>query len=276
MISHGFFGKLPTMGDFVSRGWLTSGREGLDRLLQEAIAELLASSPIGKEAILQAPSSALSIRPGVIGDQGVVALVLPSQDRVGRVFPLCAGVQWTEDGQGGMGWPSPSYVRALLICVQRCIEAAAEPDMLLSEIVALGSPREYSAVAFSLGGDETMPRLPAETKLLRVQGPLELMSPAQTALCSTLNVASELLGQRLNADGEAQDFFALRRIESGAPLAAMFDGVWAGRGWDSYLVPKMLVEATPLVVPLVDDDPTKPRPRAIDIARPLPDSPDAL
>ena len=175
-----------------------------------------------------------------------------------------------------MGWPSPAYVRALLMCVQRCVEAAAGPEMLLSEIVALGSPREFPAISLSLGGDETVPRLRAETKLLRVQGPLALMSPAQTALCSTLNEASDLLGLRLDAGGEAQDFFVARRIESGAPLAAMFDGLWAERGWVSYLASSETVEAQPVVVPQFDDDATQPRPRAIDNARPPPDSLDAV
>ena len=262
------------MGDFVSRGWLTSAREGLDRLLLEAIAALLASSSVGKQAIAQAPCVVLSIRPGVIGDQGVVAVVLPSQDRVGRTFPLCAGVQWTEDGQGGMGWPSLDYTRALIARVHRCIDAEAEPDVLLSEIVALGSPRQFRPTFVGLGGDETLPRLSAEIKLLRVQGPLAVMSPALTSLCSMLNEASDVLGIRLDATGDAQDFFVCRRIDSGAALASMFDGHWVERGWASY----QALAAGPVLrasdVPNIDEDATQPRHRAIDTAAGVPDSRD--
>lgn len=276
MITHGFFGKLPTMGDFVSRGWLTSSREGLDRLLVEAIAELLASSAAGSQAVAEAPCVVLSIRPGVIGDQGVVAVVLPSQDRVGRTFPLCAGVQWTEDGQGGMGWPSLAYSRALIVRVLECVDAQAEPDALLSEIVALGSPRQFRQTFVGLGGDETLPRLSAETKLLRVQGPLAVMSPAHAALCSMLNEASDVLGIRLDEHGEAQDFFVCRRVESGAALASMFDGRWVERGWTSYDAPTPSTAQRPAALENIDDDATQPRHRAIDTAAAAPDSLDSL
>ncbi len=276
MITHGFFGKLPTMGDFVSRGWLTSSREGLDRLLVGAIAELLASSAAGKQAVAKSPWVVLSIRPGVIGDQGVVAVVLPSQDRVGRTFPLCAGVQWTEDGQSGMGWPSLAYSRALIVRVLQCIDAQAEPDELLSEIVALGSPRQFRQTFVGLGGDETLPRLGAETRLLRVQGPLAEMSPAHAALCSMLNDASDVLGIRLDAQGEAQDFFVCRRVESGAALASMFDGRWIERGWTSYDAPDLSSAQRPAPVENIDDDATQPRHRAIDTAAAAPDSLDSL
>lgn len=263
------------MGDFVSRGWLTSAREGLDKLLQEAMAAVLAASSTGKETIANAPCLVVSIRPGVIGDQGVVAVVLPSQDRVGRTFPLCAGVQWTEDGQGGMGWPSLDYTRALIARVQRCIDAEAEPDMLLSEIVAVGSPRQFRPTFSGLGSDETLPRLGAETKLLRFQGPLAAMSPASTLLCSMLSDASDLLGIRLDTTGEAQDFLVCRRVESGAALAAMFDGGWVERGWVSYQPPAKGAAVNPTNLLKIDDDATLPRHRAIDARTPAPDSLDS-
>jgi type VI secretion system protein ImpM len=265
VITHGFFGKLPTMGDFVGRGWLNSMREGLDKLLQEAFRELLQSSPDGKQAILAAPCVVLSIRPGVIDEQGLEAVLLPSQDRVGRIFPLCAGVQWTEDGQGGMGWPSLDYTRSLIATVQRCLDAEVDPDVLLSEIAALGSPRQYRQTFTGLGEDETLPRLSSQTKLLRIQASLAATEPALRGLCSMLTEASDLLGIRLDAVGGAMDFCACRRVKSGAELAALFDGCWAKYGWTSYEAPPPSVQANVEAAPEVDPDATKPRVRAIDI-----------
>lgn len=260
------------MGDFVSRGWLTSSREGMDRLLVQAIGALLVSSAGGKQAVAGVPCVALSIRPGVIGDQGVVSVVLPSQDRVGRTFPLCAGVQWTEDGQGGMGWPSLDYTRTLMARVQRCIDAQAEPDVLLAEVVAHGSPRQFRPTFAGLGGDETLPRLGAEVKLLRLQGPMAALSAPLTALCSMLNEASEVLGLRLDAFGEVQDFFVCRRLETGAALAAVFDGGWLERGWTSYGTPAPAPLPSSLDLPNIDEDATQPRHRAIDTVAAATDS----
>ena len=259
------------MGDFVSRGWLTSSREGLDKLLQEALAALLSSSATGKEAIMHAPCLVLTIRPGVIGDQGVVTVVLPSRDRVGRIFPLCAGVQWTDE-KSCMGWPSLDYANALIARVQCSVDADADLDALLTEVVALGSPQQFRQTFHELGGDETLPRLAADTKLLRVQGPLTAMSPALTALCSMLTGASDLLGMCLAANGEAQEFFACRQFDSGAPLAALFDGAWAEHGWTSYGAPEELAVLKPAVVIKFGDDATQPRHRMIDTVAPAPDS----
>ena len=294
MITHGFFGKIPTTGDFIGRGWRSGAREGLDRLLQQAIATLLSSSENGKEAMLQAPYVMLSIRPGVVGEQGVEVAVLPSQDRVGRVFPLCAGVQWTDDGQGGMGWPSLDYGRALIGAVQRGVDAGADPDSLLSEIVAVGSPRQFPATFAERSEDETVPRLPAGSNWLKFQGPQAAIASSTAALCGLLQGRSDLLGVRFDDRGEAGEFFACRRYDSGEPLAALFDGRWAERDWFSLDVPT--APTAPAAAPAaaapaaaevaasadmsfpaaeVDEDETRPRHRVIDTGKSGPDSPAA-
>lgn len=276
MIIPGFFGKLPSMGDFVSRGWQAGTREGLDKLLQEAIAALMASSTAGKEALAQAPCSALSIRPGAIGEQGLVCVVMPSQDRVGRVFPLCAGVQWTAEGKDSMRWPPPDFARNLIGCVHRCVDASGDPDSLLAGIAAVGSPDQFQPTLQGLGGEETLPKLGAEIKLLRLQGPLARLPPGLAALCSMLSDASDLLGIRFDLDGGVQDFFVCRRIESGSALASMFDGRWAERGWKSFDAPGGPDQAKVASIPEFDDDVTQPRHRTIDTLAAPPDSPDTL
>lgn len=274
MITCGFFGKLPGMGDFVSRGWLTGAREGLDALLQEAIGELLASSTVGRETISQAPCVVLSIRPGIIGEQGLLAVLVPSHDRVGRTFPLCAGVQWTDDGRGSMGWPSPDYAKALLAGLLPAIAVDATPDELLSEIVAVGDPRNFPRIFGGLGGDETLPRLGSELNLLRIQGPFAAMSPVQQAWCSMLNDASDVLGIRIDEAGVPQDFFVCRRFASGGSFAAMFDGNWVERGWSSYETRASTSVSVSTDVPNMDEDATRPNLRAIDTGTAAPDSPE--
>jgi type VI secretion system protein ImpM len=261
-LTYGFFGKLPSLGDFVSRGWSNSGRDGLDRLLQEALGELLVSSPsAAKEAVANAPSLVLTIRPGVASEQGYVVAVLPSEDRVGRRFPLSAGVQWLEDQSSGktMGWPSLEYARALVACVQQCIETDADPDHLSAEISRLGSPQAFRQTFDGLGEDETVPRLASDVMLLRLQGPLTALSSSLAALCTALNDSSDVLGFSLDPTGEVQDFFVCRRLASGARLAAVFDGRWVERGWLSYGSVAPPDDTIRLAVPTFDDDATRPR-----------------
>lgn len=89
MSSQGFYGKLASRGDFVSRG-LPQGFIGpWDSWLA---AGLLASQQtLGSDwlnAYLVSPLWRFALAPGVCGPQAVVGVVMPSIDRVGRYFPL--------------------------------------------------------------------------------------------------------------------------------------------------------------------------------------------
>ena len=204
----GFAGKLPTLGDFVHRGWSGSTCDGLDALLQRALAALRGSSAQARQAIAQAPCLALSIRPGLIGAHGLVGVVLASHDRVGRTFPLCAGVQFDAAAIGVLGWPSLAYAHALIEQVLSGIDNQADPDALLARITAVGNPRDFP------------PALPA---------------PGLATICARY-AASDLLGMRLDDFGAVNDYFACRRLEvstAGPALAALFDGEWSARGWIS-------------------------------------------
>ena len=268
----GFFGKLPFMGDFVNRGWDVGLLDKLDKLLQEALSELMTSSALGKDAVTQAPCMVLSLRPGLLGDQGLLIVVLPSHDRVGRTFPFCAGSQWVADGSDGMDWPSVDFAHALIATVQRCMDAEADPDQFLAGIAALGSPHGFRRTFQGLGGDETVPRLGAEVKLLCIRGPLLDMPPAQLALCSILSGSSDLLGIRFDATGGAQDFFVCRRLESGTALASLFDGRWIERGWSFFGSQPTSPGSNPALSSNFDEDATRPLQRAIDTATTAPDS----
>lgn len=254
MLVHGFFGKLPREGDFVDRGWLPGARDGLDRLLQEAIAHVIEASASTKETLEQAPDLALSFRPGVLAEEGVVALVVPSRDRVGRSFPLCAGVQWSAEEPATGGWPPVAYARAVGACVRRAMEEGADPDALLDALVSLGGPREFEPAFTPGSGDETVPRIAADAMLLRMAGPPSALSAPAAALCAVLTEASDLLGMRIAAGGDVQDLFVCRQLDARECLAAMFDGQWIAHGWRGLERPATGGDAADLHQ--VDDDAT--------------------
>lgn len=92
----GFFGKLPSHGDFVARGLGSGVRGYLDRWLSQGLALALrdgAPWPYrGVRGLLQSPAGPLAI------------LVLPSRDTPGRVFPLTACAMGVSDRQGVDEW----------------------------------------------------------------------------------------------------------------------------------------------------------------------------
>ncbi len=89
----GFFGKVPTHGDFISRRLPRSFLEPWDRWLQGAIAA--SRQQLGEgwlEVYLVSPLWRFCLSPGLCGPELWAGIVMPSVDRVGRYFPLCIAV----------------------------------------------------------------------------------------------------------------------------------------------------------------------------------------
>jgi type VI secretion system protein ImpM len=78
----GFFGKLPSSGDFVARGLGPKVRPCLDRWLTTHLAELVRNPEHwpkhGLRALIDGPGSPLLLA------------IIPSHDSAGRAFPLAA------------------------------------------------------------------------------------------------------------------------------------------------------------------------------------------
>ena len=92
----GFYGKVPTRGDFVSRRLPWTFVDPWDRWLQGGLA--CSRDQLGDawlEVYLTSPVWRFALTPGVCGDAGWIGIVLPSVDRVGRYFPLTVARPWT-------------------------------------------------------------------------------------------------------------------------------------------------------------------------------------
>jgi type VI secretion system protein ImpM len=85
----GYFGKIPALGDFV-QGRLPRGfREVWDPWLQAGLSESRAALGAGwLDRYGVAPIWRFALGPGLAGAAAAAGLMMPSQDRVGRFFPL--------------------------------------------------------------------------------------------------------------------------------------------------------------------------------------------
>lgn len=85
----GFYGKLPVLGDFVSRRLTREFIQPWDKWLQSAIA--VSQQHLGQhwlKAYLSSPVWRFALSPGLCGNTGWIGVLMPSVDRVGRYFPL--------------------------------------------------------------------------------------------------------------------------------------------------------------------------------------------
>lgn len=85
----GYFGKVPSQGDFVSNGLPRALADIFDLWLREAVRE--SQRKMGRDwldAFLVAPIWRMALEAGVAGPDPVIGVMMPSVDRIGRYFPL--------------------------------------------------------------------------------------------------------------------------------------------------------------------------------------------
>lgn len=88
----GYFGKVSTHGDFVTRRLPAGLVQAWDDWLQDCVQasqERLGAAWL--ERYLTSPVWRFAIAPGVLGEEGLGGVMMPSVDRVGRYFPLMLG-----------------------------------------------------------------------------------------------------------------------------------------------------------------------------------------
>jgi type VI secretion system protein ImpM len=94
----GFFGKIPSHGDFVTRELPRAFLDVWDRWLQECIAS--SKSQLGDrwlDVYLTSPIWRFALGPGLCGASSWAGVLMPSVDRVGRYFPLTIATPLEED-----------------------------------------------------------------------------------------------------------------------------------------------------------------------------------
>jgi type VI secretion system protein ImpM len=137
----GFFGKLPSHGDFinrrVSRGFLAKW----DEWLQNSVAASKAA--LGEEWLqiyLTSPIWNFAIAPGLCGKRGYAGVLMPSVDRVGRYFPLTITVPFAEQwsalqvAAAGSDW----FVRAGEVALSGLEEEDFSIDTFDADVESLG------------------------------------------------------------------------------------------------------------------------------------------
>jgi type VI secretion system protein ImpM len=85
----GFYGKIPALGDFVSRRLPRSFIAPWETWLQEAMAS--SRDRLGEvwlDLYLTSPLWRFALSPGICGEQAWAGVLMPSVDRVGRYYPF--------------------------------------------------------------------------------------------------------------------------------------------------------------------------------------------
>lgn len=97
--SAGFYGKLPSRGDFIGRALPTAFLQPWERWLQAAIAR--SHDQLGdawREHYCTSPIWRFALGAGLCGPFSQAGILMPSMDRVGRYYPLVIAAPVAADG----------------------------------------------------------------------------------------------------------------------------------------------------------------------------------
>ena len=254
----GFFGKLPSHGDFVRRRVADDFVTGWDSWLQLCLAQ--SRETLGDawlDTYLTSPVWRFALAPLVCGAAAVAGILVPSVDRVGRYFPLT------------LVWPTPPNLSTLEIALRyRTGFEHAERlllDTLAAEQFEFG---DFDRSVMDLAGhlekssDENTLRLTQLSAARLAAAPLR---PRYVPLrdAAALEAPSlQLYGQALDSTGGtalwwtdgsaavAPSWLMTNGLPDSVQYGAMLDGAWNESGWEvGEIESDVAHESTATVVP---------------------------
>jgi len=221
----GFYGKLPTHGDFVTRRLPRSFTEPWDAWLQAGLARAqTAQGESWLESYLNAPLWRFVLAPGVCGDTAMTGVLMPSIDRVGRYFPLTFAV-----ALGSVAAPA------------RMALAAGDwykgvEDLALSILSDEPDYEDFnrSGEAIMAPGAETAgARVSAGGEIFCALGMPDAASDAALELADGLFnlMASWAIWWTTGSEQIKGTFIVTKGLPSAEKFAALLDGQWERWGW---------------------------------------------
>jgi type VI secretion system protein ImpM len=211
----GFFGKVPTRGDFVRRGLPTSFITPWDRWLQEGIADSKAIlGDAWLDIYLTSPVWRFALSAELAGDLAAAGVLIPSVDGVGRYFPftlacLVDGAPTPLPARAQSGWYEGAEALALAV-----LEEDGSLDQVIEGLEELGCPASCPPMA--LDGEAWRLEEPA-TDL--AHGLVRRFAPPHA-----------LFWTKGSKHVPPSTLLALQ-LPSARHFAALLDGAWADHGW---------------------------------------------
>lgn len=230
----GYYGKVPTHGDFITRGLPRSFIEPWDIWLQEAI--LASRQQLGEDWLnhyLTSPLYHFALSPGICGDSGWMGVLMPSVDRIGRYYPMTIGLMNNAEMNPFIAMQKTAWFAQIEEIALSCLKDGYDLDEFNQAIDRLGQ-------TIGLIPSDTLPlteridRMPFHTAWRQ---PLHSIDSLNKLMPSFLD---RVLRERCLAyslwwtEGSEQipsSFLFSEGLPPVENVAAMFDGDWQKWGW---------------------------------------------
>jgi len=258
-VTPGFFGKLPSNGDFVTRrlprgfvdpwdGWLQEGLAASRRQLGEGWLDAFLHSPVWRFALA----------PGACGERAWMGALMPSVDRVGRYFPLTVAVPLADGGVPARNaWVADTWYAQAEAALLAALDRSLDLDRFDRSVESLGEP-----LAPGNGAPADRPAAPGRPLL---DGPLCVSGgPADQLSMLFPDLLHAMLKDRYGtyslwwtagAEGIAPSLLTCLGMPPAAGYAALLDGDFGRWGWLGAALPEVEADAVPDAA--TEDEPPK-------------------
>lgn len=230
MTPPGFYGKLPGLGDFVTRRLPADFVQTWDLWLRESLTASRAQ--LGNawlDVYLTSPLWRFALTAGVVSQQPWVGVLMPSVDRVGRYFPFtlaCPLASGTE--LLGLFCSSNWFERAETLALS-ALDDGLTIEHFDQQVKALGAPDVITAV----NGDPMGGAGRANAWHLAARSPADI--PAACPLLFGRAFEQLFCAYSLWWSSGSQPVKPSFLICQGLPptegFCALLDGDWSGKGW---------------------------------------------
>ncbi len=216
----GFFGKVSSHGDFVSRRLPTSFTQGWDNWLQQGMhAARLKLGVDWLPSYLTSPLWRFALSPGLLDQQGWAGVLMPSVDRVGRHFPLTLAAP-VDAAAPQLDWLAQHA--AWFDDLETLALSTLAKNFVLDEFDAALQTRS------SLPG--VAARAPDSAWCFPVDDPMAGIGSAGGAIAQVL-LAGHSLWWTDGSPHVGACVLVCRGLPDAAHTVAMQDGSWAPSGW---------------------------------------------
>lgn len=233
----GCYGKIPALGDFLSRNLPGTFIDAWDGWLRR----IMATSAHARDAVwvdryLSAPIWRFALSPGVVGPTGRGGILVPSVDSVGRYFPLTIAVEIPEGvaaADMATAW-GDGYERAEMLAIG-AIGRALEPEAFVERVVNLPNPMAVAPAEPPVAGSWSQPPAP-HMGVRRAGAPAENGNSRDVASSLALSMlAGSLQGFSLWWHLDWENRPATTVMFNGLPppdaACGMLLGAWEDWGW---------------------------------------------
>lgn len=230
----GFYGKLPSLGDFITRRLPAPFVQPWDLWLRGSLAA--SQTQLAQDWLdhyLTSPLWRFALSRGIAGQTGWAGVLMPSVDRVGRYFPLTLAAPLAPGANPFRSLCAPEWFERAEAIALSGLADDFDLDGFDAQVLALGTPAWGTEPQWAEQADAGDRLGSLDAWRLEVHSPAHLMDACPNLLAHALGELffAYSLWWTSGSERVAPSLLACQGLPAPEGFAALLGGDWTGAGW---------------------------------------------